>query len=272
MTKRVYMAGYIGALSLALSFTTVAQEPRTETPKKTTPPQNQTSSPTSPQTTSADDTTTKTKKSTTKTTDDSTRNRTTDANASGAMLGAKDRQFVMKAYEGGQMEIQMAQTAQSKASSEAVKQFAQKIEADHTQANKELAEIAKNKGLDLTANPPATQHHPEMDKLSSLSGAAFDKAYLKAMVRDHRKDVKEFQKESTDGMDSDVKAFAAKTLPVIQDHLRRAEELEKTAGGGGSASSGASTTEKHSKTSKDSSKTPSTDTTPTPPTTPPPQK
>ena len=66
-----------------------------------------------------------------------------------------------------------------------------------------------------------------MDKLSSLSGTAFDKAYTKAMVSDHKKDGKEFEREAANGIDSDVKAFAAKMLPILREHLRMAGELQK---------------------------------------------
>ena len=66
-----------------------------------------------------------------------------------------------------------------------------------------------------------------MDRMSNLSGTAFDKAYTKAMVRDHKKDGKEFEREAANGIDSDVKAFAAKMLPILREHLRMADGLEK---------------------------------------------
>ena len=65
------------------------------------------------------------------------------------------------------------------------------------------------------------------DRLSKLSGPEFDRAYMTAMLSDHRKDVNEFKMESTSGKDPDVKAFASKTLPTLEDHLRQIEGLQK---------------------------------------------
>jgi putative membrane protein len=65
-----------------------------------------------------------------------------------------------------------------------------------------------------------------MTKLSKLSGADFDKAYVDAMVDDHEHDVKDFQEQANEGKDADLKAFAAKTLPVIQHHLQMIKEIK----------------------------------------------
>lgn len=66
-----------------------------------------------------------------------------------------------------------------------------------------------------------------------MSGAELDREYAKFMVSDHRKDVSEFEKESTRGTDADLKAFATKTLPTLQEHLRMAEALPGAKGAGG---------------------------------------
>ncbi len=170
----------------------------------------------------------------------STRNRVGDTTTS--MVHATDQKFMMDAAKGGMMEVQLGQTAQQKASSEEVKNFGKKIEQDHSQANKELMELAKSKNVSLPTD--VGNEKAMMDKLSGMSGTAFDKAYVKAMVRDHKKDVKEFERQSTSGMDSDVKAFAAKTLPTLKEHLRMAEDLEKNMGKGGASSSSGSATPK----------------------------
>ncbi len=65
------------------------------------------------------------------------------------------------------------------------------------------------------------------EHLSTLSGAAFDKAYMSHMVEDHEKDVKEFDKASTSAEDSDLRSWAAKTLPTLQEHLRIAKEIAR---------------------------------------------
>lgn len=158
-------------------------------------------------------------------TSDKTNTRNRVGEASGSMVHFTDEKFMVDAARGGMMEVQLGQTAQQKASSAAVKEFGKKMEQDHTQAGNELAALAKAKNVSLPADVGGEK--AMIDKLSNLSGAAFDKAYIKAMVRDHKKDVKEFERESANGMDSGVKAFAAKTIPTLREHLRMAENLEK---------------------------------------------
>lgn len=148
-----------------------------------------------------------------------------DASSSG-QLSQSDKTFVMKAAQGGLAEVQLGQLATQNAQSDEVKQFGQRMVDDHTKANDQLKQVAQQKGVaiptDLSAKDKA-----EKDRLSKLKGEQFDKAYMKHMVMDHKKDVAEFQKESTSGKDNDVKNFASQTLPTLQDHLKQAEQVNK---------------------------------------------
>jgi putative membrane protein len=99
---------------------------------------------------------------------------------------------------------------------------------DHSKANDQLKQIATSKGVNLpTELDRSTQR--ELDKLSKLSGAEFDREYMKHMVSDHKKDVSEFKSEANRAKDPDVKQFAASTLPTLQQHLDLAQWTEKTA-------------------------------------------
>jgi putative membrane protein len=69
-----------------------------------------------------------------------------------------------------------------------------------------------------------------IEKLSKLSGAEFDKEYMSDMVKDHEEDVKDFQTQGNDGTDPDIKAFASKTLPILQGHLQMARDAAKKVG------------------------------------------
>src|SRR3954468_10396471 len=142
--------------------------------------------------------------------------------ASNANAGS-DQMFVMKAAKGGLAEVQLGQLAADKASSDEVKKFGQRMVTDHGKANDELKSLAQSKNItlptDLDAKDKATH-----DRLSKLSGAAFDRAYMQAMLADHQKDVSEFRTESKSGSDPDVKAWAAKTLPTLEDHLKMARD------------------------------------------------
>jgi putative membrane protein len=66
----------------------------------------------------------------------------------------------------------------------------------------------------------------EKDRLSKLSGAAFDREYVKMMVKDHEKDVAAFKRESQQAKDPDLKAWAGKTLPTLEDHLQMIKRVQ----------------------------------------------
>jgi putative membrane protein len=149
-----------------------------------------------------------------------------------AQTFAADNDFVMKAAKGGIAEVQLGQMASEKATSDAVKQFAQRMVTDHGKANDELKTLAKNKNITLPDDPGA-EHKSLHDKLMRLSGEAFDKAYVRAMLDDHQKDVAAFRTESKSGTDPDVKAWAAKTLPTLEEHLKMVRDINGTVGTSG---------------------------------------
>jgi putative membrane protein len=143
-------------------------------------------------------------------------------------VSASDRKFVRTAAQGGLAEVELGKLATEKASSEEVKKFGQRMVDDHTKAGDQLKEIASEKGI-VVPQQLSPKDKMTRDRLAKLSGEQFDKAYMSDMVKDHVQDVAEFQKESQSGGDSDVKDFAAKTLPTLQDHLRQAKELAPSA-------------------------------------------
>ncbi len=140
-------------------------------------------------------------------------------------LSVADKKFVREAAQGGMAEVEFGKLAVQNASSDDVKKFGQRMIDDHTKANDKLKEVASKEGITLPTSLDAKDQATET-RLSKLSGDQFDKAYMKDMVRDHKKDVAAFQNESSTGRDSDVKNFASETLPTLQDHLKEAETIE----------------------------------------------
>jgi putative membrane protein len=135
----------------------------------------------------------------------------------------EDKTFVVNAGMVGLAEVQMANLALQKASSADVKAYAQRMVTDHSTANAELAQLATTKGLALPTELGG-EHKSGLEHLSALSGAEFDKAYMQHMVGDHQKAVQLFQTGSA-ASDTDVKAFAGKNLPILQQHLQLATEV-----------------------------------------------
>src|SRR5262252_7607913 len=120
--------------------------------------------------------------------------------ATNGQLSSSDESFLRKAAAGGAAEVELGNLAKD-----------------------QLKRLAQKKGVAIS-DMPDSKSKREVDRLSKLSGAEFDKAYAKLMVSDHEKDVSEFEKESKNAKDTDVREFASKNLPTLQDHLRMARE------------------------------------------------
>jgi putative membrane protein len=147
------------------------------------------------------------------------------------MMKSADGAFAMKAAQGGMAEVKLGQLAADKATNPDVKAFGQQMVDDHSKANNELKSTAESENMTLPSDVNAKQQ-AMYDKLSKMSGAAFDKAYVNDMVKDHEEDVKEFQKEASNGKDPKMKEFASTTLPVLQGHLSKIKGIQSSMGSG----------------------------------------
>jgi putative membrane protein len=146
-------------------------------------------------------------------------------NGTQKMMSSADTKFAITAAQGGMAEVKLGQLAVDKASSPDVKAFGQRMIDDHTKANDQLKSLASAENMTLPTDMNA-KDQADYDRLSQLSGAAFDKAYMKEMVKDHEQDVKEFQREADHGKDAQLKQFASTTLPILQSHLSDAKSTE----------------------------------------------
>jgi putative membrane protein len=164
------------------------------------------------------------------TTDTSATTSTTDTSGAGmtggtaSALSDADKEFIMKAAQGGMAEVAGGQTAATNGASADVKSFGNRMVQDHGKANDELKQLATTKGLALPAETDA-DHKQKLDAMAKKTGKDFDKAYMEDMVADHEKDVAEFQKASQNAQDPDLKNWASKTLPTLQDHLKMAKDI-----------------------------------------------
>ncbi len=147
-----------------------------------------------------------------------------DKSMNKSMMNNMDKKWMMETAMGGMLEVEMGRLATERGMSDEVKQFGQRMVDDHGKANDELKQLAESKGVMLPTELDA-KHKMMVEKMSKMSGAAFDNAYKKEMLKDHKKDVASFQREADKGMDADVKAFAAKTLPTLKEHLSMIEGM-----------------------------------------------
>jgi putative membrane protein len=150
-----------------------------------------------------------------------------------------DARFIAEAARGNEAEIELGQLAQQKAQSPEVKSLAQRLVTDHTRANQQLKQLAQKEGMSVPTGLDKDQKDLRA-RLEKLNGAAFDRAFVDAQVKDHQKDVKFYQDEGSRLQDPQLKSFAQQTLPVLQEHLQMAERAESQVGASGSSSSGSS--------------------------------
>jgi putative membrane protein len=137
-----------------------------------------------------------------------------------------DRMFVKNAMQGGVAEVQLGQLTLQKSSNEQVKQFAQRMITDHTKMNEQMKPVAQQLGVQ-TPTDVSKKDKKTMAELQGLSGPAYDQAYIKDMVKDHKKDLSDFQTEASSGTDPNVKDAANQGSKVISQHLEMIQQLAK---------------------------------------------
>jgi putative membrane protein len=146
-----------------------------------------------------------------------------------------DHRFVYNTYQNGLAEIELGKLAQQKTQNAEVKQFGARLERDHGSANVELKGLAGKANIALPSEPDAKQK-ATYERLSKLSGAAFDRAFMPDMVSAHESAVTSFR-QATSGKHADIKMWAAKMLPTIEEHLAMAKSINTAVGTSGTTTS-----------------------------------
>ena len=137
-----------------------------------------------------------------------------------------DRMFVSKAMQGSLAEVQLGQLTLQKSNNPQVKEFAQRMIDDHTKLNEQMKPVAQQLGVKLP-DQISKGDRKTIAKLQALSGSAYDQAYIKDMVKDHKQDLSEFQMEASSGQDQTVKDAANQGSKVIAQHLQMAQQMAK---------------------------------------------
>ncbi len=153
-------------------------------------------------------------------------NNQTGSQNAGVNLSEDDEEFVNAAAEGGMLEVELGKIAQQHCSNNRVRDFGAMMVKDHSAANEELKAYAASKNFMLPASL-GDKHQKHLEKLKKKTGVEFDKEYMEMMVKDHNKDIKEFEDAAKDSKDRDLQAWAAKTLPVLKIHQDSAKAINK---------------------------------------------
>lgn len=140
-------------------------------------------------------------------------------------LSPFDGAFLEQAAQNGHAEIDGAKAALEKAKDSRVKSFAQTLIDDHTKSHAELAALASSKGVDLPKAPSIGQK-TKAKILSFRDGDGYDKHFIESVgIKAHESTIKLFKRAVAEATDPDVKAFATKTLPTLEAHLKQAHDL-----------------------------------------------
>ncbi len=142
-----------------------------------------------------------------------------DSNENSTAIEVKDddSDFMVKAANGGMMEVAAGKMAQEKGQSQAVKDFGAKMVADHTAAGDELKALAAVKNVTLPSSP-GEDEQKHLNEMAQMSGKDFDKHYIDMMVKDHDNTVEMFEEAAKDAKDAAIRDWATKTLPVLKQH------------------------------------------------------
>lgn len=146
------------------------------------------------------------------------------ANSENAKSTADDA-FAQKAAQGDMAEVKLGQLAEQRGTNPAVKDFGKRMVQDHSKNENDLKTTASRENVVLPSGVDKADQ-ATYDRLSKLNGEAFDRAYARDMVKDHTKDIAEFQKEAKDGHNDAIKNYAAQTVPVLQTHLELARKMD----------------------------------------------
>ena len=141
-------------------------------------------------------------------------------------LSKGDADFMVNAASGGMLEVQLGQLAQTNSRNQRVKNFGAMMIRDHGEAGEKLKALAASKNLTLP-DSISNRQQKQKERLQKKNGAAFDEAYINMMTNDHAKDLREFEKQATNGTNPDIKAFASDNLKMLHIHLDSATNIQK---------------------------------------------
>ncbi len=133
-------------------------------------------------------------------------------------------EFVNKAGSGSMKEAKLGQIAAQRANSAKVKEYGRTLNKDHSKAADELMKIAKSNNLDFP-NSMSEKDQEKVQEFQVIEISSFDKKFVEYMIKDHEKDIREFEDAANNNKNEDVRDWAKKTLPTLRNHLQIAQSL-----------------------------------------------
>jgi putative membrane protein len=144
---------------------------------------------------------------------------------SGTSVPSKqDAEFMVKATNGAQFEVELGKLATMQGQDPGVRRFGEMMVRDHTKGEETFRGLAASKRI-VMPDTLSLDQKKEREDLAKRKGAAFDKAYVRLMVADHKEDIEEFRNAAMNANDPDIRALAAANIPILQQHLDSVQNL-----------------------------------------------
>ncbi len=137
-----------------------------------------------------------------------------------------DQSFLRKTLEDNVAQEQMGQLAAQKSQSEDVKEVGQKMVQVRQQLTNQIMPLARKLGVSQPKQP-SKKDREEIQNMQTLSGPDFDAAFLRAMLREQKSDLKDFQDEER-SQDPNMQRLAKIDEPVLTDHLQILERIAQS--------------------------------------------
>jgi putative membrane protein len=151
----------------------------------------------------------------------------TTAGVRAEIVDNDDAKFAVKAASGGLTEVILGDMAARRATNPRIQQFGNMMVMDHTKADSELTALAKDRKISLPT-VPGNDDQKVIDELTKKTGSDFDNAYVDAMLADHKNDIKLFENEQKNAVDTAIKAFTIKTLPILHKHYNAIADIKSS--------------------------------------------
>ena len=140
-------------------------------------------------------------------------------------LPLEDVRFLERGIAQSVMQIEAGELAAEKASDGAVSQFGRQVAADHKQIRQTLADLARQRGVEVSAQAPEEADRAAIDRLQEESGEGFDRAFLDLQLRVGQQVINLYQTQASHSTDTELASFAITTLVQLQQHFTTAQQL-----------------------------------------------
>ncbi|MCT9931684.1 DUF4142 domain-containing protein [Planotetraspora sp. A-T 1434] len=146
--------------------------------------------------------------------------------AAAADVNEQDRTFLIQTHQGNLGEIRAGRLAETEGSKKAVREFGTRLVTDHTKLDKVVRQVALQLGVKLP-HKPSDKQQAELKQIAVKQGAEFDRAWIAAMIADHKEDLAAIAQQLSKGSSAQVKKIATDSKPVVQDHLQTLQKLQR---------------------------------------------